>query len=119
MDGVLHLMDVEGGQFVALGDELARVSGHTHVKAELKIPEARVNNFTVRPLAEVDARNGVTRGEVTRIDPAAIDGTALVDLRLPGELPRGVRPSLSVREMIELQRLVSVLHVGRPIRARE
>ena len=73
MDGVLHVMDVEVGQLVAPGDQLARVSGHTHVKAELKIPETRVNDFTMGPLAEDDTRNGVTRGDVTRVDPSATE----------------------------------------------
>ena len=39
MDGVLQLMDVEVGQLVAPGDELARASDPTHLKAELKIQE--------------------------------------------------------------------------------
>ena len=58
-------------------------------------------------------------GEVTRIDPAAIEGTVLVDVRLSGEIPRGARPDLSVDGTIELERLANVLHVGRPIHTRE
>ena len=54
-----------------------------------------------------------------RIDPAAIEGTVLVDIRLLGEMPRGARPDLSVDGTIELERLENVLHVGRPIHARE
>ena len=69
--------------------------------------------------ALVDTRNGVIAGEVSRIDPAAVEGTVLVDIRLPGELPRGARPDLSVDGVIELERLEDVLHVGRPIHARE
>ena len=119
MHGVLQLMDVEVGQLVAPGDELARVSDPTHLKAELKIPETLVNDVAVGQRAEVDTRNGVIEGEVSRIDPAAIEGTVLVDIRLLGEIPRGARPDLSVDGMIELERLENVLHVGRPIRARE
>jgi HlyD family secretion protein len=119
MDGVLQLMDVEVGQLVSPGDELARVSDPTHLKAELKIPETLVNEVTVRQRAEIDTRNGVIEGEVSRIDPAAIEGTVLVDVRLLGEMPRGARPDLSVDGTIELDRLEDVLHVGRPIHARE
>ena len=119
MDGVLQLMDVEVGQLVSPGDELARVSDPTHLKAELKIPETLVNEVAVRQRAEVDTRNGVIEGEVSRIDPAAIEGTVLVDVRLLGEMPRGARPDLSVDGTIELDRLEDVLHVGRPIHARE
>ena len=119
MSGVLQLMDVEVGQLVAPGNELARVSDPSHLKAELKIPETLVNDVVVGQSAEVDTRNGVIEGEVSRIDPAAIEGTVLVDIQLRGELPRGARPDLSVDGTIELERLEDVLHVGRPIHARE
>ena len=119
LDGVLQVMDVEVGQLVAPGDELARVSDPTQLKAELKIPETLVNDVSVGQRAEVDTRNGLIEAEVSRIDPAAIEGTVLVDLKLLGAMPRGARPDLSVDGTIELERLVNVLHVGRPIHARE
>ena len=119
LDGVLQLMGVEVGQLVAPGDELARVSDPTRLKAELKIPETLVNDVAVGQRAEVDTRNGVIRGQVSRIDPAAVEGTVLVDIRLLGAMPRGARPDLSVDGTIELERLVDVLHAGRPIHARE
>ncbi|MCY4596745.1 MAG: efflux RND transporter periplasmic adaptor subunit [Bryobacterales bacterium] len=119
IDGVLQLMDVEVGQSVAPGDELGRVSDPTHLKAELKVPETLVNDVAVGKRAEADTRNGVIAGEVSRIDPAAVDGTVLVDIRLLGTMPRGARPDLSVDGTIELERLENVLHVGRPIHARE
>lgn len=119
MDGVLQLMEVEVGQLVAPGDELARVSDPTRLKAEIKVPETLANDVAVGQRAGVDTRNGVIEGEVSRIDPAAVEGTVLIDVRLRGELPRGARPDLSVDGMIELERLVDVLHVGRPIHARE
>ena len=119
MNGVLQLMDVEVGQLVAPGDELARVSDPTHLKAELKIPETLVNDVAAGQRAQVDTRNGLIEGVVSRIDPAAIEGTVLVDIRLLGDMPRGARPDLSVDGTIELERLENVLHVGRPIHARE
>ena len=119
MDGVLQQMEVEVGQLVAPGDELARVSDPMHLKAEIKIPETLVNDVAVGQPASVDTRNGVIEGQVSRIDPAAVEGTVLVDVRLLGELPRGARPDLSVDGVIELERLEDVLHVGRPIHARE
>ncbi len=119
MDGVLQLMEVEVGQLVAPGDELARVSDPTHLKAEIKVPETLVNDVAAGQRAAVDTRNGVIDGEVSRIDPAAVEGTVLVDVRLLGELPLGARPDLSVDGVIELERLEDALHVGRPIHARE
>lgn len=119
MAGVLQLMEVEVGQLVAPGDVLARVSDPTRLKAELKIPETLVNDVAVGQAAEVDTRISVIPGRVSRIDPAAIEGTVLVDVELLGEVPRGARPDLSVDGTIELERLENVLHVGRPIHARQ
>lgn len=119
VDGVLQMMNVEVGQLVASGDGLARVSDPRHLKAELKIPETLANDVALGQRAQVDTRNGVIADTVSRIDPAAIEGTVLVDIRLFGELPRGARPNLGVDGTIELERLENVLHVGRPIHARE
>lgn len=116
--GVLQLMEVEVGQLVAPGDVLARVSDPTRLKAELRIPETQVNDVAVGQAAEVDTRNGVVPGRVSRIDPAALEGTVLVDIELHGELPRGARPDLSVDGRIQLERLEDILHVGRPVHAR-
>jgi HlyD family secretion protein len=62
----------------------------------------------------VDTRNGMIQGRVSRIDPAAREGTFTVDAELIGPLPPSARPDLSVDGTIELERLPDVLHVGRP-----
>ena len=54
------------------------------------------------------------QGLVSRIDPAAREGTFTVDASLTGPLPASARPDLSVDGTIELERLNNVLHVGRP-----
>jgi HlyD family secretion protein len=57
--------------------------------------------------------------KVARIDPAASNGTVLVDLSIDGVLPAGARPDLSVDATIELERLADVVFVARPVRAQE
>jgi HlyD family secretion protein len=51
---------------------------------------------------------------VTRIDPAVQGGTVQVDVELMGEMPRGVRPDLSVDGTIEIERLAHAKFTGRP-----
>jgi len=51
---------------------------------------------------------------VSRIDPAAREGTFTVDAALTGPLPPSARADLSVDGTIELERLEDVLKVGRP-----
>ena len=64
--------------------------------------------------ASVDTRNGIVAGEVVRIDPAAQNGSVLVDVRLTEALPKGARVDQNVDGVIELARTGDVLHVARP-----
>lgn len=112
--GVLQQVPVDVGQRVAPGTNLARVADPARLKAELRIPETQAKDIAIGQRAAVDTRNGIIEGRVTRIDPAATNGTVTVDVGLGGELPRGARPDLSVDGTIELERLDNVLYVGRP-----
>ena len=107
-------MQVEVGQQVTPGAVLARVVEPEHLKAELKIAETQAKDISIGQQASIDTRNGVIPGRVSRIDPAAQQGTVTVDVALEGALPQGARPDLSVDGTIELERLVDVLYTGRP-----
>jgi HlyD family secretion protein len=113
-NGVLQQMDVEVGQQVTPGTNLARVAEPQHLKAELKIAETQTKDITLGQPASIDTRNGIIPGHVMRIDPAAVQGTVTVDVALDGELPQGARPALSVDGTIELENLSDVVFVGRP-----
>lgn len=113
-NGVLQQMQVEVGQQVTPGTNLARVVEPQHLKAELKIAETQAKDIQIGQKAEVDTRNGVIPGHVSRIDPAATQGTVTVDVALDGELPQGARPDLTVDGTVELERLNEVVYVGRP-----
>ena len=112
--GVLQQVPVEVGQRVAPGANLARVADPGRLKAELKIAETQAKDIEVGQMAEVDTRNGVIAGLVSRKDPAAANGTVTVDVSLTGELLRGAVPDLSVDGTIQLERLENILYVGRP-----
>jgi multidrug efflux pump subunit AcrA (membrane-fusion protein) len=112
--GVLQQVPVDVGQRVTAGAILARVVQPEKLKAELKIPETQAKDVAIGQEASVDTRNGVIEGHVSRIDPAAVNGTVTVDVKLEGALPPGARPDLSVDGTIEIERLTDVLYVGRP-----
>ena len=113
-DGVLQQVPVEVGQQVAPGQNLARVADPGRLKAELRIAETQAKDIEIGQPAQIDTRNGVIAGRVSRKDPAATNGTVTVDVALTGALPRGAVPDLSVDGTIELERLENVLFVGRP-----
>jgi len=114
MDGVLQLVPVEVGASVQPGANLARVANPHNLKAELRIAETQTKDITIGLPAEVDTRNGVVKGRVSRMDPASANGTVGVDVILEGPLPAGARPDLSVDGTIRLELLENVIHVGRP-----
>jgi HlyD family secretion protein len=112
--GVLQQVPVEVGQRVAIGANLARVAQPEKLKAELKIAETQAKDIQIGQRAEIDTRNGIIPGRVSRIDPAVQQGTVTVDVKLEGELPSGARPDLSVDGVVEIEKLTDVLYVGRP-----
>jgi HlyD family secretion protein len=114
MTGVLQLVPVERGAQIGPGEKLARVADPTNLKAELRIAETQTKDIRIGQFAEVDTRNGVVKGHVSRIDPASAGGTVGVDVILEGALPSGARPDLSVDGTIQLERLDNVIYVGRP-----
>jgi HlyD family secretion protein len=112
--GVLQLVPVEVGQQVAPGTNLCRVADPKKLKAEIKIAETQAKDIQIGQKAEIDTRNGIVEGRVSRIDPSVINGTRSVDVSLPEELPKGAVPDLSVDGTIELERLPDLLQMGRP-----
>ncbi len=112
--GVPSELPLELGQWVTPGSLLAKVVQPEKLKAVLRIPETQARDLALGLAASVDTRNGVVQGKVWRISPSANQGSVEVDVSLPGELPRGARPDLTVEGTVEIEKLASVLFVGRP-----
>jgi len=114
MNGVLQLLPVDVGSQIQPGVNLARVADPARLKAEIRVAETQAKDITIGQVAEVDTRNGIVSGHVSRIDPSVQNGTVTVDVLIDGPLPKGSRPDLSVDGTIELERLEDVVYVGRP-----
>jgi HlyD family secretion protein len=115
LQGVLQLVPVEVGAHVEPGTNLARVANPKQLKAEIKIPETQAKDVAIGQKATIDTRNGVVKGQVSRIDPSVQNGTVTVDVEFLEPLPFGSRPDLSIDGTIELENLSNVLYVGRPV----
>ena len=107
-------VQLELGQWVNPGMELARVARPGRLKAVLRVAETMARDVAVGQKATVDTRNGIVPGHVMRVDPGSQGGTVTVEIAIDGELPRGARADMSVDGTIEIERLPNVMHVARP-----
>src|SRR5215470_1350362 len=114
--GVLQVVPVEVGQHVTPGTNLCRVADPKRLKAEIKIAETQAKDIAIGQKTTIDTHNGTVAGRVVRFDPSVQNGTITVDVELPGILPDGARPDLTVDGTIEIENLENVLYVGRPAR---
>jgi HlyD family secretion protein len=114
MRGILQVVPVEVGAQVTPGTNLARVADPTRLKAAIEIAETQAKDVIIGQSAEIDTRNGLAEGKVSRVSPSVVNGTVTVDVELPATLPQGARPDLSVDGVVELEHLDDVVYVGRP-----
>lgn len=119
VEGVLQLIQVDVGQRVGQGTNLARVANPAKLKAELNIPETQAKDIQIGQQVSIDTRNGIIPGAVSRIDPAVKEGTVTVDVRLNDALPKGARPELSVDGTVVLEKLEDVVYVGHPVQGQQ
>ena len=113
--GRMQEMTLQVGQRVKPGDVLAKVAQPWKLMARLQIAETQAKDILLGQKAQIDTRNGIVPGHVTRIDASIVNGTRTVDCKLDGPLPPGAVPDLSVEGTVELERLADVLYVGRPV----
>ncbi len=114
-DGIIRELPLEAGEWVNSGQRLAVVVQPGRLRADLRIPETQVQDVVVGQVAFIDTRTDTIPGVVQHIDPAAVNGTVRVEVRLLVDvLPPSARPDLSVDGTIEIERLADVLHMGRP-----
>ena len=115
--GVVQQVLVEPGQRVTSGAVLARVAAPEPLKAVLQVSEVHASQIAAGQKVDVDTHNGVVSGVVARIDPAVRNGSVIIDVHLPRELPAGARPDLSVDATITVAQISDALFVGRPVQA--
>lgn len=113
-EGVLQEQQLELGQYVMAGQNLAKIARSGRLKAILRVPETQATEVAVGMRVTIDLRNTTVLGEVSRIDPMAVNGVVSVEVMPTQALPVTARADISVDGTIELERLVNVTYVGRP-----
>lgn len=116
--GVLQTLgnpQLQYGQYVQPGFELARIAQPGRLKAELRVPDTQARDIAVGQSVTIDLHNNSTvKGRVTRFDPAAQGGNVLVEVAIDEKLPDGIRAQQTIDGRIEIENLKNVMYVGRP-----
>ena len=118
MNGMVQQLDLEIGQRLLPGAQVARIAKQADLYAELKVLARQATHITVGQPAIIDTRNGTVSGHVSRVDPAVNEGTVVVDILLNNTLPPGTRPELQIEGIITIAQLSDALIVDKPAYAR-
>ena len=114
IDGQLQSLNLELGQWINSGTELARVAQPGRFKAVLRVPESQAKDVAVGQQVDVDLHPAIVKGRVMRVDPTSQNATVEVEVALEGDMPQGARSDLSVDGTIEIDKIPNTLFVQRP-----
>ena len=115
MDSTVQELPLEIGQSVQVGSRLAKLAEQGSYLAELEVPEIKIRDVQVGQKVLLDTRNNTMQGVVTRIDPIVVNGNVEVDVEITGDMPKGLRPDMSVSGEITITQLPNTLYVDRPL----
>ncbi|GAA0344332.1 HlyD family efflux transporter periplasmic adaptor subunit [Bowmanella denitrificans] len=117
MDSIVQDMPLELGQQVSAGSNLALLARSDLFIAQLRIPEKQIKDVLIGQPVTLDTRTSHIQGKVLRIDPAVVNSSVQIDVELLGELPKEVRPELTVDGEINIATIPDTLFVRRPMYA--
>jgi HlyD family secretion protein len=93
---------------------LAHVADVTSLKAVLQVAEGDVHSVIAGMRASIDTGNGAFQGRVSRVAPAAENGTVATDVTFARPLPSGARADANVDGTIFVASVPNALSISRP-----
>lgn len=115
--GTLQSVAIDPGQRVASGTEIAKIADDRDLKAVLQIAESDVRGIAPgQRVRIVTSDAGQTLGRVSRLAPAAENGSVAVDVALD-RIPTGARADQNVDGTVVIRRAANVLSLARPANA--
>ncbi|WBU59309.1 efflux RND transporter periplasmic adaptor subunit [Paracoccus albus] len=110
--GRVEALPINDGEFVAAGDEVARIVDNTPLTVSIQVPQQSLNRIKVGQVAKVQFITGQEReGEVTFVGTAAEDSTrtflAEIEIENPdGEIPAGISAEITIPTGQELAHFI-------------
>jgi multidrug efflux pump subunit AcrA (membrane-fusion protein) len=115
--GVVQSVAVDPGQRVTSGTEFARIADERDLKAVLQVAEGDLRGVAPGQRVRITTSDsGTAGGRVSRIAPAAQNGTVAVDVSLDA-VPPGARADQNVDGTVVIDRTLRALSIARPASA--
>lgn len=115
MSGVMQSLNVEIGQSVSAGQQLALVGSMTELYALINIAQSDMQQVALAQPVTIDTRLGQINGHVSRVEPRVVNGSIQVEVTLDGDLTDNARPELNISGTIFTGTLKNVLYIEKPI----
>ncbi|WP_206482876.1 HlyD family efflux transporter periplasmic adaptor subunit [Thalassotalea sp. G2M2-11] len=118
MFGVLQKLSVTLGESLQPGQALALIGSKEDLIAEIKIAQHDARLAQIGQTVFIDTHQDKMQGNIVRIEPTVTDNTVNIEVELPAELPKNVRPEQSVNAEILINTLTNATYITRPANAK-
>lgn len=112
--GVIQQVDVELGQRLISGSNLLMLADQSQLIAEIEVPEYAINQVALTQAVQLDTRHQLISGQVSRIEPAVVNGNVIVEVAITEPLPKEARPDLAITAQIAVSTVPNALIIRRP-----
>jgi multidrug efflux pump subunit AcrA (membrane-fusion protein) len=117
--GVIQTLEVEEGQRISAGKDVARIVNPDVLIARVRVSERDAALVQEGQPVRLEMGRQTLQGRVTRVEPTVKDRLVTVDVALDGHGHTGLRPDLTVTARIEIARSAETLVLGRPAGLRD
>ena len=117
--GIVQEVNVEVGERVAAGTDIARIVNPELLIARVRISERDVASVLVGQAVRLELGRDTIAGRVSRIDPTVRERFVTLDIDLIDRPKTPPRPDTTVTARIELARVADALLVDRPVQLRD
>ncbi|MBC3765722.1 HlyD family secretion protein [Neptunicella marina] len=117
-NGVLQKLDVEVGQRLSTGEQIALIGSVTDLVALVNVPQTSMSDVELGQSVTVSIRDEQIKGTVSRIDPIVENNNVEVEVALPEKLPVSARPQQQVDALINTGHLTQVNYLALPANTR-
>ena len=112
--GVLQRMDLELGQSIVSGSEVALIGSTDDLIALIKVAQSSAQQLNLQQKVLIDTHQQIVAGHIVRINPVVFENTVEVEVVFDGEQPVNVRPEQNVSAQIIIESLQDFIYVQRP-----